>query len=345
MRRVDNPKNRFELAEVVFDEGCAPLAGLRVHEERVKTVLSENRSPDLPFRYSVNPYRGCQHACAYCYARPSHQYWGLGSGTDFEREIIVKVNAVERLREAFVRRGWRREEIAFSGNTDCYQPLEGRYRLTRALLETCAEHRNPVAIVTKSALVTRDIDVLQTLSRTASVSVFVSIPFADEDDARAIEPGAAAVHRRFETLEALSAAGIATGVAVAPVIPGLGDRQIATVLRRAREAGASRAFMMALRLPPEVEPVFVSRLREARPHAAAKVIAAVKEMRGGRMNDSRFGARMSGEGPRWRAVEDLFRLHVSKLGFEAAERPAPSANAPTAHAQLELFSGPKTPPS
>src|SRR6185295_8852655 len=149
MRRTDNPKNKFEATAVEWLEQ-APLAQLEIHEERSKSILSENDSPDLSFRYSLNPYRGCQHACAYCYARPSHQYWGFGAGTDFEREIVVKVNAPELLRAELSHRNWQRESITFSGNTDCYQPIEGRYRLTRALLEICAEHRNPVAIITKS---------------------------------------------------------------------------------------------------------------------------------------------------------------------------------------------------
>jgi DNA repair photolyase len=315
MRAVANPKNRFAPTEIEWDEGEAPLAQLHIHEERCKSIVTDNRSPDVGFRYSVNPYRGCQHACAYCYARPSHQYWGFGAGTDFEREIIVKVNAPELLQQTLSRPSWRGENITFSGNTDCYQPLEGRYRLTRQLLSICLQHRNPVSIITKSALILRDLDLLRELSTTASLRVFVSIPFADDAMGRAIEPGAPLAHRRFETLAALSGAGIETGVAVAPIIPGLNDCQVSEVLGRAKRAGASHAFHTLLRLPTEVKPVFLDRLRAALPAAASKVEHAILEMRGGRHNDSRFGDRMRGQGVRWHVIDDLFALQVKRLGL------------------------------
>jgi len=326
MRSVENPKNRFEPAEIEWEDGEAPLALLHVHEERSKTILSENDSPDLGFRFSINPYRGCQHACAYCYARPSHQYWGFGAGTDFDREIIVKVNAPELLREAFARKSWKGESITFSGNTDCYQPLEGRYQLTRQLLSICLEHKNPVAIITKSPLIRRDLDVLSALAREARLTVFMSIAFADDETARAIEPGAPAIHRRFEALRALAGAGIETGVAMAPIIPGLNDKDIGKVLQRARDAGARHAFRTLLRLPAEVKPVFLTRLREARPQAADKIENAIRDARGGELYDNRFGARMHGEGARWLAIEDLFDLQCKRLGLNA-DRDEPSAGA------------------
>jgi DNA repair photolyase len=324
MRSVENPKNRFEPAEIEWEDGEAPLALLHVHEERCKTILSENDSPDLGFRFSINPYRGCQHACAYCYARPSHQYWGFGAGTDFDREIIVKVNAPELLREAFARKSWKGAPITFSGNTDCYQPLEGRYQLTRQLLSICLEHKNPVAIITKSPLIRRDLDVLSALAREARLTVFMSIAFADDETARAIEPGAPAIHRRFEALRALAGAGIDTGVAVAPIIPGLNDKDISKVLQRARDAGARHAFRTLLRLPAEVKPVFLTRLREARPQAADKIENAIRDARGGELYDNRFGARMHGEGARWLAIEELFDLQCKRLGLNA-DRDEPSA--------------------
>jgi DNA repair photolyase len=341
MRTVDNPRNRFEPAAIEWEEGEAPLALLSVHEERCKTILSENDSPDIGFRFSINPYRGCQHACAYCYARPSHQYWGFGAGTDFEREIIVKVNAPELLREAFARKSWRGESITFSGNTDCYQPLEGRYQLTRQLLSICLAHKNPAAVITKSALIRRDLDVLAALAREAHLIVFMSIAFADDDAARALEPGAPAVHRRFETLRALSDAGIETGVAMAPIIPGCNDKDIGKVLSRAREAGATHAFHTLLRLPSEVAPVFLTRLRGVKPQAADKIEHAIRETRGGELYDPRFGARMRGEGARWQAVSELFALQCKRLGLNAerAERterdPATTFERPSA--QLKLF--------
>jgi DNA repair photolyase len=314
MRRVENPKNPYDTQVLEWlDE--PPFAELEVFEERAKSILSENDSPDIAFRYSLNPYRGCFHACAYCYARPSHQYWGFGAGTDFERKIIVKVNAPELLRDRFERKDWRGEPIAFSGNTDCYQPLEAARRLTRACLEVCAEYQNPVLLITKSALIQRDLDVLQRLQAHASVRVFFSIPFIDDAQARAIEPGASSPSKRFGALAALSQAGIDTGIAVAPIIVGLNDGQLPKLLARAREAGAKHAFKTALRLPREVAQVFEPRLREAFPDAADKVMSGILQIRRGKKNESAFGDRMRGHGPRWDLVEDLFALHCQRLGL------------------------------
>jgi DNA repair photolyase len=325
-RPVDNPSNPFLAQDIEWDAGEAPLARLHVHEEEARSILSENQSADLAFRYSINPYRGCQHACAYCYARPSHQRWGFGAGTDFERELVVKVNAPALLRQAFERRGWRGDPIALSGNTDCYQPLEARYGLTRALLSICAEYRNPVGVITKSPLVTRDIDVLGELARRARLIVYLSIPFADDAHRRALEPGAPSIERRFQALAALSEAGIETGVAVAPMIPGLNDSEIPTVLTRAREAGAKRAFLTLLRLPAEVREIFLERLESSLPLRAGKVERALREMRGGELNDPRFGSRMRGTGPRWQALHRLFEAQCRRLGYSnmTEERFAPA---------------------
>jgi len=339
VRRRDGPPNRFEAAHIDW-EGEVPLAALHVHEEEARTILAENDSPDIPFRWSVNPYRGCYHGCAYCYARPSHQYLGYGAGSDFEREIVVKRNAPALLARAFERPSWRGESITFSGNTDCYQPLEARHRLTRACLEICARYANPVTIITKNALVMRDVDVLAKLASRARVVVFLSIPFADDPTARAIEPGASPPSRRFEALRALSAAGIETGVAMAPLIVGLNDRAIGDVLSRARDAGARHAFTIALRLPAEVAPVFEARLREALPGQADKVMNAVREVRGGQLNDPRFGSRMRGAGVRWQAIEDLFEMHARRLGL-GTERLADDPDQPSTferpRRQLALF--------
>jgi DNA repair photolyase len=337
VRRIDNPKNRFEPAVVEWQDEPAPYATLEVHEERAKTILSENDSPDIAFRYSLNPYRGCFHGCAYCYARPSHQYWGFGAGTDFERKLIAKVNAAELLRARFERDDWRGETITLSGNTDCYQPLEAAYRLTRACLEVCAEYANPVAIITKNALVTRDIDVFLRLQERARLRVFMSIPIGDAATSRALEPGASSPDKRFAALAALSEAGIDTGIAVAPVIVGLNDEQIPELLARARAAGAKHAFKVALRLPLEVADVFEPRLREALPGVADKVMSGVYQIRRGKKNESAFGERMRGHGPRWQLVEDLFALHFRRLGFQPpAEMPAISTFR-RPRAQLELF--------
>lgn len=337
-RPHDNPPNRFEEAHIEW-EGEAPPADLRVYEEYAKSALAENKSPDVGFRWSVNPYRGCFHACAYCYARPTHPYLGFGAGTDFDRRIIVKVNIVERLREAFERKSWKRELVAFSGNTDCYQPLEAHYNLTRRCLEVCAVHATPVAVITKGKLVRRDVDVLQELQRSAGCRVALSIPFADDDHARSIEPFASPPSKRFETLRVLSDAGIETAVAVAPIIPGLNDDQIPRILERARDAGVSSAFKIMLRLPNEVGPIFEARLAEAFPLRHRKVMSAIRDVRGGRDTEGRFGARMVGSGPRWAAIEQLFQTHCARLGLEhdAGEAPrAPTRPATQPGKQLPL---------
>lgn len=336
-RPVANPPNPWESAHVEY-LGEPPPARLEVYEERARSIISRNDSPDVPFRFSVNPYRGCFHGCAYCYARPSHQYLGFGAGTDFERRLVAKVNAPELLRQAFMSKRWQGESLAFSGVTDCYQPLEASYELTRRLLELCLEFRNPVGVITKGALVERDVDLLSQLSRVASCRVFLSIPFADDDLGRAVEPYAATVSRRMTALRRLSDAGVSTGVSISPVIPGLNDAQIVEILERARDAGARQAFMIMLRLPAEVAPVFEARLQEAVPLRAAKVMNAVRQIRGGRLNDSRFGRRMHGAGPRWAAIEALFRTHSRRLGFEEGDREEPhrpTFRRPTA--QQELF--------
>lgn len=334
-----NPPNRFEAAYIEW-EGAPPPADLCVHEEQAKSALSENKSPDVGFRWSVNPYRGCFHGCVYCYARPSHPYLGFGAGTDFERQIVVKTNIVERLQEALRRRSWKRELIAFSGNTDCYQPIEAHYQLTRGCLEIAAQHATPVSIITKGKLVRRDLDVLQDLQRAAGCCVTLSIPFARDDLARVIEPYASPPSKRFETIRILSDAGIDTAVAVAPIIPGLNDEQVPEILKRAREAGATSAFKIMLRLPREVGPIFEARLKEALPLRHNKVMNAIRDTRGGASSDSRFGSRMLGQGPRWALIDQLFASHCDRLGLDhrgGETPPAPPAPEPPEGPQLPLI--------
>ncbi|MEZ4294226.1 MAG: PA0069 family radical SAM protein [Polyangiaceae bacterium] len=312
---LSNPPNPWSSTTVEW-LGEPPNAPLHVYEEQAKSIVNEIDSPDIGMSWSLNPYRGCQHACAYCYARPSHQYWGFGAGTDFDRNIVAKVNAAALLREAFERRSWKGESVTFSGNTDCYQPLEASYHLTRACLSVCLDYRNPAHVITKSALVRRDIDVLAKLHQQARAGVTLSIPFADDAMGRAIEPLASSCTNRFETLRRLSAAGIPVSVNVAPIIPGLNDTQVVEILERAKEAGATRAGMILLRLPKEVLPVFLERLEAAYPQRAGKVKRAILDMRGGKMNTADFGARMEGQGPRWAAVSNLFELTARRLGLE-----------------------------
>lgn len=335
---VSNPPNPWSSTELEY-LGPPPDARLEVYEEQARTVLSANDSPDVPFRYSVNPYRGCSHACGYCYARPTHQYLGMGAGTDFDRKIVVKVNAAALLERALRRPSWTGDFIAFSGATDCYQPLEAHYRVTRACLEVCRTYGNPCGVVTKSALIRRDIDLLQPLAAEGLAAVYVSIPFADDATGRAMEPGAAAPDERFRLLADLAAAGIPCGVAVAPIIPGLNDHAIPEILERAAEAGATRAFRILLRLPPQVLPVFEERLRTAFPDRAARVFSNVRQMRDGALHDPRFGERMHGHGPRWALVQALFDTHCRRFGLtptEAGHTTAP-ARPPRRSRQGELF--------
>ena len=314
MRPVSNPPNPWLTTHVEWLEE-PPAAELEVFEEHAKSVLAENKSPDLGFRWSVNPYRGCYHACAYCYARPSHQYLGFGAGTDFDTQVVVKRRAPELLREAFWKPSWKGELVVFSGVTDCYQPLEASLRLTRGCLEVCAEFRNPVGIITKSPIIERDVDVLQQLAREASLSVAISLPFHDQDLARAIEPGVATPRRRLQVIERLAAAGLRVGVSIAPVIPGL-DEGVSRVLADAANAGAHFAGYVLLRLPGSVRSVFEQRLREALPLRAEKVLHRIQETRGGKMYDSTWGLRQRGEGQYADAIAALFAAQARKVGLE-----------------------------
>ena len=325
LRPLVNPPNPWATTEVEYLEGEAPLAELEVYEDDTRGILAHNDSPDVGFDWSVNPYRGCFHGCAYCYARPTHEYLSFGAGTDFDRKIVVKKRAPELLREAFDAPKWQGALVVFSGVTDCYQPLEASYRLTRGCLEVCAEYRNPVGIITKAPLVERDIDVLQELTRSARASVMVSIPFWDETKARAIEPFVTTPARRIRVIERLAGAGIRVGVMVAPIIPGLNDEDMGEVLHAAREAGATRAGSVLLRLPGPVKEVFEGRLRAALPLRADRVLRRIRETRGGKMYDSRFGTRGKGEGAYADAIARLFAQTAQKLGFDDEREAADSA--------------------
>lgn len=338
MRLAENPANPFVRTQTLWLEDT-PLATRTVHEESARSILCTNDSPDIPFAWSVNPYRGCQHACAYCYARRTHEYFELGAGTDFDTQIFVKVNAPALLEEALSRRSWRREAIAFSGVTDCYQPLEARYRLTRQCLEVCVRHANPASIVTKSYLVTRDIDLLAELHRRAHAAVYVSIAFADDAVARHIDAGAPPPSLRFETVRRLAAAGLPVGVMIAPVIPGLNDRDIPTLLKRAVDAGAQSAGYTPVRLPGNVAEVFLTRLKRELPDAAARVEARIRDLRGGSLNDARFGHRMNGQGVYWESVQRLFETWSTRLGLDGGQpwRQRGCVTAPAEGKQLGLF--------
>jgi DNA repair photolyase len=262
-----------------------------------------------------------------CYARPSHQYLGFGAGTDFDRKIVVKTNAPELLRAELSRPSWKGETITFSGNTDCYQPIEASYELTRRCLEICLEFKNPISIITKGTLVRRDVELLAALAREARASVHISLAFADSETCRLVEPSTSTPAARLETIRILSEAGVPVGLALAPLIPGLNDSDIPELLRRAKEAGARHAFTGLVRLPREVLTVFQERISEAFPERAQKIFSSIEETRGGRMNDAAFGARMRGRGVRWEMITKLFELSCKRLGLNEAplvpEGPSP----------------------
>lgn len=319
MRSVSNPQNPFESSHRELLEPPARVR-LEIYEDATRAILSRNDSPDLPFRWSLNPYRGCFHACAYCYARPTHEYWGFGSGTDFDSKIIVKPDAAALLRAAFMKPSWKGELIVFSGNTDCYQPVEANYGLTRACLEVCAEFRNPVGIITKGALVVRDLDVLRRLQASAWVRVYFSIPFADDAVARIVEPQAPSITKRLEAMRILSEAGIPTAVSVAPIIPGLNEEAIPDILARARQAGAGAATFVLLRLSGNVESVFFERMGFAFPDRVKKIAGRIREVRAGKLSESEFFTRHEGHGQHWQTIEQLFEIGCRKAGFPAKDR-------------------------
>lgn len=325
MRLVNNPPNPFESQHRELLEP-APRVQLQMYEDSTRSILSQNDSPDLSFKWSLNPYRGCFHACAYCYARPTHEYWGFGAGTDFDSKIIIKRDVPMLLREAFDKPSWKGELIVLSGNTDCYQPLEASLELTRGCLEICLEYRNPVAIITKSALILRDLDLLKQLHRDAWVRVYFSIPFADDAVARAVEPHAPSSRKRFEAMATLTEAGLSTGISVSPIIPGLNDQDIPDLLARARAAGAVEAMATLLRLSGHVEPVFLERIGAAFPDRIAKITNRIREVRGGQLSNGEFFERHHGTGSYWSMIEQLFDVTKRKVGFPMdVEAPIPQS--------------------
>ena len=314
MQYVANPPNPW-LTHSVEWLGEPPETKLEVFEETdTRTIISHNNSPDVSFDYSLNCYRGCIHGCTYCFSRPTHEYLGYGAGTDFDRKIVVKVNAPSLLRKELMKPSWKGDEIVFSFTSDPYIPLEAHYRLTRQCLEVCAEFRNPVGVITKSTLIRQDIDVLQQLARDARLGVFFTIPFTDRESARAVEPYAPLPDARFHAMRDLAAAGIKVGIGIAPVIPGL-TTDIPELLKRAKDAGATHAFINMLRLPGSVAPYFQERLHEKLPTKANRILNRIREAREGKMNSSVFGERMRGKGQYWEATERLFKIHCERLGF------------------------------
>jgi DNA repair photolyase len=324
---AENPQNRFERVDrEVYDDGwerdeegeSAPRTEVTLTQAR--TIISRNQSPDIPFTQSINPYQGCEHGCIYCYARPSHAYLGLSPGLDFETKLFAKVNAVELLRKELSRPGYRCELISLGANTDPYQPIERKYRITRGILEVLAECNHPVGIVTKSALVERDLDLLAPMAKKGLVHVFVSIGTLDHEIMRTLEPRTSAPRRRLETLKALTAAGVPCGVLVAPLIPFLNDKDMETVLEQTAACGATTAGYVILRLPYELKDLFKDWLERHHPLKAAHIMSQIRQMRGGRENDSSFGKRMSGVGIFAELQEKRFRIACDRYGFNVRDR-------------------------
>lgn len=333
---ISNPPNRYEPVHVTWEPGDIEEQGVqrtRYFRDHSRSVLAENFSPDVPFRFSLNPYRGCEHGCVYCYARPTHEYLGFSAGLDFEQRILVKEDAPELLRAAFMQPRWQPQVVALSGNTDCYQPIERHLGITRRCLEVFREFRNPVAIVTKSVLVLRDLDLLRELARDNLVRVALSVTTLDNTLARLLEPRAAQPERRLNALASLASAGVQTMVMVAPVIPGLNDEEIPRILSLARDAGARAASYVLLRLPRPVDRLFTDWLQQHFPDRQQRVLGRLRQCREGRLYSPEFGKRKTGTGAYADHIRELFLLAARRFGLD---RPLPELT-------TELFRRPQGP--
>lgn len=341
--------------EEFFEDGSSIGPRTQFFRDNSRTIIAHNKSPDIGFDSSINAYRGCEHGCAYCYARPTHEYLGMSAGLEFESKIIVKENAPALLRKELLSKKWEPRVLVMSGVTDCYQPIERKFRLTRGCLEVLAEFRNPVALITKNHLITRDKDILADLARDNAARVFISITTLDPELCGVLEPRTSRPHFRLQAIRELAEAGVPVGVNVAPIIPGLNNHEIPAILKAAQEAGATSAGYTMVRLPLSVRPIFEEWVKTHRPDRAEKIIHQIQDMRGGRasatkseesvrMNDPRFGSRMRGEGVLAEQIRQLFKLHCRKLGlnkkdFElstAAFRRPPEEKPESP--QLDLFS-------
>jgi DNA repair photolyase len=344
-----NPPNRFDLIEFVPDgdtvdadlaEDELPLPRTQFLRDTTKTILARNDSPDIGFNVSINPYRGCEHGCIYCYARPFHEYLGMSAGVDFETKILVKQDAPVLLRRELMKKSYAPEVIAISGVTDPYQPVERKLRITRQCLEVLAEFRNPLTIITKNHLVTRDIDVFTDLAAHDAVAVNLSITTLDADLQRVMEPRTSIPKRRLLAVEKLAAANIPVGIMVAPVIPGITDEEIGDILKAARDAGAQWAGWVMLRLPHAVAPLFEDWLTHHYPERKEKVLNRIRTMRGGKLYDSKWAERGRGTGEFAEQIGALFRVARRRAGYDEERRPPLSTAAfrrPHAHGQLGLF--------
>lgn len=336
-----DPPNRFERLHVEPDPDAPPEEQLnprtQFYFDASETLLTKNDSPDVGFTYGLNAYRGCEHGCAYCFARPYHEYLGWGSGLEFESKILVKLKAPEMLRAELSAKRWQPQPIAMSGVTDCYQPAERRFRLSRGCLEVCAELRHPIMLITKNALITRDIDVLQELAKYQCVSVNLSVTTLDADLGGRMEPRASRPAARLQAIRELKAAGIPVGVLVAPVIPGLTDHEVPGILAAVADAGASRAGYVLLRLPHSVKDVFTRWLDEHEPGKKTRILDRIRGLRGGKLYDSTWGKRATGEGIFAEQLRQVFEVHCRRLGLNVKENALSTAHFRKPGEQLTLF--------
>lgn len=322
-----NPKNKYLKGEYV-QEHTESIDDWEYEERKTEYIYDDSRtlvnkvtSPDVGMMYSANPYQGCEHGCIYCYARNSHEYWGYSAGVDFESRIVVKKNAPALLKKFFENKNWEPATISLSGNTDCYQPIERKMKIMRKLLEICLDFRNPVAIITKNALVLRDTDILQELARYNLVRVFSSITSLDEDLRRLLEPRTASYRSRLKVQETLSKSGVPTGIMNAPIIPGLNDHHMNDVLKAASEAGAKWAGYTVVRLNGAIGGIFKDWLYKAFPDRAEKVWNMICACHDGQVNDSRWGNRISGDGKFAELIKAQFRIYCKKYGLNEADNP------------------------
>lgn len=332
-RGVDsNREGRFEVQTTEAfddgwgDDGCGLDEGIatlptEVAHENARSLISYNQSPDISFDRSVNPYRGCEHGCVYCYARPSHAYLGLSPGLDFESKLSAKLNAPDLLRREFSARNYQPQTLILGANTDCYQPIEKRYQLTRQILQICLEFQHPVGIITKSALVLRDLDLLQALAAANLARVAISVTSLDRHLSRIMEPRASAPHRRIQVISQLAQIGIPTTVMTSPLIPTLNDVEMEAILKEAGQAGATSASYILLRLPLEIRDLFVEWLNTHMPDRAQRIMRHIRDMRGGRDYDAQWGQRMKGTGHYARLLADRFRNACTRLGLSLQRAP------------------------
>jgi DNA repair photolyase len=337
-----NTRNRFSAHELVLEhfEGIDELPdsdpGTEVFIDHPKQIVNKVTSTDLPFIYSINPYQGCEHGCAYCYARNSHQYWGYSAGVEFERKIMVKPDAPRLLKKFFDNKNYEPAAMSLSGNTDCYQPLEKKYRITRGLLEVFLQYQNPVGIISKNALILRDLDILKELAGKGLVKVYISLTTLDEALRRVMEPRTASAQNRLRVIQTLSDNGIPTGVMTAPIIPGLNSDEIPELLKAAADHGALAAGYTMVRLNGSVKEIFGDWLIKNRPDAARKIWNHIKNTHGGDVSDSRPGTRMRGEGNIAQSVNQVFKL-FSKKYFAGRTMPDHNLSLFRRPGQMSLF--------